>query len=270
MHVGIVWPTPWSGTPPDIRGTLLDKLPTTGATNLRLNLDYRNPQASDLVAAAREVGFEVLPILDLDYQQPDIPAYCDFCEAIVERERFPIVEILNEPKTMEGMSARTYREIATAAATRLQRFRPSTRIAVAGDFIRFDRKGPKIDQWLRAACLPSGLFDLIAVHPYREPSAPTITRFGSRANEYRDFRRQLDGLPLIVTEVGWNLAEVSEETQAAYLYEELSINRQCGIEATYIYSMVSEQDTGMGLFRHDQTPRPAVEAVARFQREQQA
>jgi hypothetical protein len=183
---------------------------------------------------------------------------------MIDEFAFPAVEILNEPKTMEGMSSSEYGRLATAVAERLQRFRPQTQLIIAGDFIRFDRHGPKITSWLRDTKIDPVLVDLVAVHPYREPGRPTVTRFTSRENEYAKYRAEFYGKRLIVTEIGWNVAGVGEELQANYVAEELLINHACGIDATYIYAHVSEMRSGFGIAREDQTMRPVADRIAQF------
>jgi hypothetical protein len=56
------------------------------------------------------------------------------------------------------------------------------------------------------------------------------------------------------------------ELQAEYWTRELTINRDLGIGATYIYAPVpgDEASGDFGLFNHDWTPRPAADAVRAF------
>lgn len=269
MIVGIVWPMPFKDARPELDPSILEALKETKATHIRINLDHRHAEAERVLTQIRGAGFEVLPILDLDYQKPNIPAYLDFCERIVGTHGFPMVELLNEPKTMEKMSSATYCRVVEAVGERLQRFRPQTRLLIAGDFLKFDRSGPKTDNWLKDVKPKNpALFDAVAIHPYREPGKPSVTRFGTRPKEYDHCKSHFYSLPLVVTEVGWNLREVSEQQQADYTYEELRINRAYGIEATYIYAHISEMASGFGVLRQDNTARPVVARIAQFQDEQ--
>src|SRR5689334_12037381 len=128
MIVGIVWPMPFKDSVSMLDPNILDGLRASRATHIRINADYRHTEIDQIVAQIREAGFEVLPILDLDYDRPDIPAYLDFCDALIERHQFPMVELLNEPKTMQKMSSSSYREILNATGERLQKCRPQTRL----------------------------------------------------------------------------------------------------------------------------------------------
>lgn len=266
MTVGLVWPMPFNTFVPVLDAGILHGLQATKATHIRTNADYRNPYLHDNLAQIADAGFQVLPILDLDYARPDLAPFIDFSEALLDRYRFGAAEVLNEPKTMHGMPSAAYRTVLEATGARLQRFRPATQLYVAGDFLRFDCKGPKVDDWLkdvRPRCPEH--FDAIAVHPYREPGPPAATRFGDRLREYDHYRTHFYGLPLVVTEVGWNLAGVSEQQQADYVAEELRLNAAAGIAATFIYAHISGEHTGFGVLGPDCRPRPVVEAIARFQ-----
>ncbi len=281
MDVGIVWPTPFKDNIHQsvLDGGILEGLKATKATHLRLNLDHRNPHCVSLVEQANQAGFQVLPILECDYQNPDLEGYADFCESIVEQFKFPIVEILNEPRIMEKMSAAAYRKVFIIAAERLQRFRPTTQIASAADFLQPDVAGTKIrwewnwstfkrdKHWYKDANVPPELYDLAAVHPYREPGMPDVSQWKNRQAEYQAYKDECHQKPLIITEVGWNLASVTEEVQAQHLYRELVINYECGVQGVYIYSMISEMHDGMGVLREDGSARPAVGAIAQFQEE---
>lgn len=278
MIVGLVWPTPGAEAVPPEPEPLARTIAATAITHLRVNLDHRNPQADAIVARVRDAGVELLPILDLDYAAPNLPAYADFSERMVATYGFPIVEPLNEPRILGKMPAGVFGEIATVVGRRLAPYRPLTRLALAADMIEPHRQGPFIKRrhrvidgrlryvsYIAEARIPFSLYDVAAIHPYREPGAPAVCRYGHRQHEYEAYADECGDLPLIVTEVGWNLAEVDEALQARYLFDELVLNEQCGIEAVYIYSMVSEMTTGMGVMREDWTPRPAAEAIRRFQ-----
>ncbi len=264
MKVGIVWPTP--GLHGLLDDDVLRKLHETRASHLRVNLDMNNPQAFDLGQQVLDAGFELLPVLDLDYMHPNIPAYGDFCLEVCERFRPGLVELMNEPRSIHGLSPEAYRYLIEPTAERLQLYRPQCRVAFAGDCVRFDKHGPRFDDWLKNVNpLYPEFFDAVAVHTYREPGPPDATRYESREQEYDALDEHCYGLPMIVTEVGWNISSVSEQQQADYLYEELCINADYGIEMTCIYAYISDRHAGFGVLRaDDQSARPAVEAIARF------
>jgi hypothetical protein len=263
MRVGLVWPTP--GIHGLLDENVLRKLHETKATHLRINIDMGNPQAFQLYQQVLDAGFLVLPVLDLDYMHPNIAAYGDFCLEVCERFRPDMVELMNEPRSIHGLSPEAYRYLIEPTAEKLQLYRPQCRIAFAGDCVLFSKHGPRFDDWLRNVNpLYPEFFDAVAVHTYREPGPPEVTRYESREQEYDALADDCYGLPMIVTEVGWNISSVTEQEQADYLYEELSINDNYGIEMTFIYAHISEQDGGFGVLRADQSARPAVEAIARF------
>jgi hypothetical protein len=114
--------------------------------------------------------------------------------------------------------------------------------------------------------LDPNLFDAVAIHPYREPGSPTVSRYGTRRREYETWRDEAGGKPLVVTEVGWLVGQnVSEEKQADYIFEELAINSGVDIESTYIYAHSEDPRRDFGVFHIDGTPRPAAFRIAQFQ-----
>lgn len=266
MIVGIVWPL--NPTDP-LDPAFLATLRATKATHLRSNLNYRNPNARLIFGQAQDAGFQLLPILDLDYDHIDVHAYAQFCGTITGEFKFDVVEILNEPRIMheKQVPPARYAEIVAAASAEIRNSSPLTKIAVAGEMMQPDRKGPKeIDYFedFRSALGSDAGYDLVAIHPYREPSPPETTRFKTRSQEYRHWQ-EIAQKPIIVTEVGWHLGNVSEAQQADYLLRELQINRDAGIGATYIYAHRADPSWDFGLYRVDGSARPAVDAIARFQ-----
>jgi hypothetical protein len=261
MIVGICWPTP--GPQGSMDPGFLKKLARTRATHLRVDLDYRNPNAAAIVEQAREAGFEVLPVLDLDYDHVELQPYLDFCQQIVEAHRFPAVEILNEPRILHGWSPDKYAQVFTAAS---ERIRQLTRVVIAGDFLKADRNGPNIDSWFSRVKVPEDSFDAVAIHTYRNPGRPSATKNGTRRKEHGVWQRQARGKPMIVTEVGWQPTRGMDEHQMGdCIIEELLINEALGIEATYVYAHMQDPSRDFGLFRTDQTPRPAAFRIAQFQ-----
>jgi hypothetical protein len=245
----------------------------TGATHLRFDLDYRRSDPDRVVEAVRVAGFTPLPILNFPYDHTadvDLARYGEFCQVAVQVCALDEVEVLNEPRIMGGMDGTTYGTFAVQACRALRAAVRPVSIVLAGDYLQPDRKGPKIlPGWFEdvRAVVDDRLYDVVALHTYREPAAPDTTRYPSRADEYASMRRPLpEGCPVQVTEVGWNLWGVTQEDQATYLRRELEINRELAIGATYIYAPVpGNPDGDFGLFNHDWTPRPSALAIRAFQ-----
>jgi hypothetical protein len=273
MIVGLVWPLgPQDYPDPDLLAMVRTE---TGATHLRFDLDYRRPDPERVVEAVRVAGFTPLPIINWPWSEGhtadvDLARYCEFCQVAVQVCALDEVEVLNEPRIMGGMDGPTYGAFAVHACRALRAAVRPVSIVLAGDYLQPDRKGPKIfPSWFEdvRSQVDDRLYDVVALHTYREPGAPDETRYPSRADEYASMRRPLpEDCPVQVTEVGWNLWGVTEEEQAIYLQRELEINRELAIGATYIYAPVpGHPDGDFGLFNHDWRPRPSARAIRAFQ-----
>lgn len=267
MNVGIVWPTP--GPTGAIDPTILAHIRSLcGATHCRFNIDYRHPDPISLVESVLEGGCVPLPILDFEYNhQPDQKLFIDFCVQIVETCGFSLVELLNEPRILGKWSGTQYGKFISPVCEALL---GHTEVMIAGDYLIADRKGPKIiKSWMEAVCeeVPDVNYQVVALHTYREPAPPHITRHNSRAEEFVAMYTPIPlGKRIQITEVGWNLVGVTQEQQAAYISHELTINETLGIEATYLYSGIAGlPELDFGLVNHDLTPRPSAEAIRQWQ-----
>ena len=280
MRVGLCYPTPG----PDIYldepflAMVREHLPVD---LIRINLDYRNPPAGEMVLGIRNHGFEALPVLDLDYDElaswPQDDKgfgeaawpYIERCVSIANLLELAEVEILNEPHVLHRLSPDRYAKLLNAVGHEFRVCGLPTRIIAAADMLKPHRRGPKKDDWWSKARagLQSHLYDAVAVHPYRNPGHPDDAKpFGSRAKEFTWIREQAGGRPIYVTEVGWNLNETSGPAAAAYLTRELDLCAiQPGVEVVCIYAHVGvpgQQGGDWGLFDGgDWTPRPAVAAI---------
>ena len=246
----------------------------TGATHLRFDLDYRRKDAEALIDLVRGAGYIPLPILNWAWsenhtQHVNIHTYTKFCRTIVDKCSLDEVEVLNEPRIMGGMDGITYAAFAAPACRALRECVRAVTIILAGDYLQPDREGPQVHgYWMKdvRSMVNDALYDVIALHTYREPAPPETTRYPSRAEEWERFVEPLPvGIPVQVTEVGWNLAGVNQDQQGAYIKEELEINLSLGIEATYIYAPIpGDPSRDFGLFNHDWTPRPSAIAMKEF------
>jgi len=225
------------------------------------------------VDAVRGAGFIPLPILNWPWSeghQPDLGRYCTAAVGLVGRSALDEIEILNEPRIMGGLDGTRYGSLARAACTWVRSMRRAVRILLAGDYLQPDRAGPQIRRdWIDdvRAVVPDDLYDVVALHTYREPAPPETTRYESRQREWHAIVKPLPAnVPTQVTEVGWNLHGVSLQEQGDYIGRELVINRDLGIGATYLFAPIpGNSESDFGLFEHDWTPRPSALAIRAFQ-----
>lgn len=271
MIVGFCWPTP--GTQESgYWGELMDKMKeNTRATHIRTNFDHRRTDSIlGHVMNIRDHGFEVLPILDFDYERPANGPYADFCAAVSRDCNFSYVELGNEPHTLHRMDSMRYAEVFNAGAHAIRDAGLSTKILIASESTQPIAK--PIGYWDQVRhIVPTELYDGIAIHPYRNPQPPRYTRFGTREAEFAYYRSTAPGKEVHVTEFGWDLrGGVNEAIQAGYIYEELTIQEQMGAASAYVYTVTEAKppnDQLFGLTDYQYHVKPACHAIARFQEE---
>ncbi len=289
MTLGVTWPLPWPLERLD--RFWLDALKKeSGLSRLRVNLDSRNPLASKAVRDAENAGFKVLPIFDLDYfalMQPGAfeqrwwADHLRFVHDMTVQHRFSHIENMNEPDTpildargitRQRIDPHTYARVCNAVGEAVHRARPETKVIVATELFRADRKGPKKRKGRYWQKLRSGLMkehvDWATAHPYRDPGRPQLSRFGkpwrwwgngTRQAEWEYMRRETRGWTPVVTEVGWDLPRLNWDyaLQARYVSEEVEISRALEIEMLMLYAFRGEY----GLLNDDRSARLAAHVV---------
>lgn len=230
-----------------------------------------------MITATHAAGLQVLPILDFDYDQPNKERYALFCEEIVKKHRLPAVELGNEPHLLHNMPPDSYAAVFSAGAEAVRKTGVPTQIYIAGEITKPIGKRIEYFKKVRAA-VDERLYDVVAIHPYRNPKAPSHSPFKGRRGEQTRLAelkyyqsRVPNGKGIAVTEVGWHIQEVDEERQAQYLSEELKIWSDLNVDAVYIYQHIdAPQDKGVppwGIFTTDWKPKLAASAIANFQQQ---
>jgi len=276
FQVGVVWPLPWPLLRLD-RVWLRALKVETAATHLRVNLDVRNPHAGSVITMARDEGFAVLPVMDLDYDalarpgwfsSAAWPQYVNRCVELAGQYRLTQIEILNEPDTLHKIPPVIYATVVNEVGRQVHQQLPGTQVVVAGEILRPHRKGPTPQPYfdrVRAGLIPD-YHDVVGIHHYRDPGPPSATRFGSRRAEHRHVQAAARHKPIMTTEIGWDLPrlERDEGRQADYVYEELVTSRELGLLGCYIYAHQEDPALDYGIMRRDRRPRPAAHAIRRF------
>jgi len=290
MILGLTWPLPWPLKGLDDRW--LDALKKeTGLKWLRVNLDYRNPLASQIIRDAENAGFKVLPIFDLDnaaliqpgaFEQRWWGDCLQFVRDMTAIHEFPYVEWLNEPdvgimdqwgNVQPRIDPYTYARSCNAVGEAIQRSRPESKVIIATELLRADRKGPKIRKggyWGKLkAGLIKGLFKYATVHPYRDPGDAHLSRFGkpwwkwwgngNREAEWDFVKSETWPFTPVVTEVGWDLFRLNgdERKQAQNISDEIGISKDLNIPMLILYA----HQGIYGLLKDDLSPRRAAHVV---------
>lgn len=245
--------------------------------------DFGKAEQADLDAG----GFAdcVMPVRDGD---PKTTADDEYFDAYVRYVDFvskalagkvEAYEIWNEPDikgfNTNDATAADYTELLKAAYTTIKRNDPGVTvlggsIALQTDFI--------------AGMMKAGAgeyMDGLSVHYYLGKNGPE-KRAAERLNAYRDVlvKYGYDKMPVWLTETGWAICNVDEQTQAQYivrnavLYDGFLLEH--GIEGQYFTyelqdsSITSdvlggeEYENSLGLFRNDFTPKISAGAVNTF------
>ena len=245
--------------------------------------DFGKAEQADLDAG----GFAdcVMPVRDGD---PGTVADDEYFDAYVRYVDFvskalagkvAAYEIWNEPDikgfNTNDATAADYTELLKAAYTTIKRNDPGVTvlggsIALQTDFI--------------AGMMKAGAgeyMDGLSVHYYLGKNGPE-KRAAERLNAYRDVlvKYGYDKMPVWLTETGWAICNVDEQTQAQYIVRN-AVLYDCfllehGIEGQYFTyelqdsSITSdvlggeEYENSLGLFRNDFTPKISAGAVNMF------
>lgn len=280
MWIGLCWPRPGEAFDPHLL-LLTKEYLGANVTLLRFDADYRDGYSSALTQQVLDAGWIPLPVLDIDYPGITRAArtndfddalwpFLDHAIRLAETFGLPAIEVLNEPRIMAethggAMTPNVYAAICNAVGDEYARRGLSTKVIAAGDMLQPDRKGPRPIKWWEEAWmgLNSELYYGVAVHPYREPGKPSVSRFSSREAEFAWIHAAAGGKPVWVTETGWRVGSggVTEAQQADYLAQELAYCETGGAEGVCVYAHTGE----WGLFEEpDFRPRAAVARVRDF------
>lgn len=269
MIVGVCFPTPGKEAQPLPDASKLRELKDrTRATHLRMNFHHDRPDVLETVQHVRDNGFDVLPILDFDYDRPDVDTYARFCARVAPL--FLAVEMGNEPYMLHRMDARKYAHVASAGAKGV------TSTSSAQIYVACEATKPivkPIDYWRQVErYLDPAMWDVAAIHPYRNPLTPSHAPMGSRKAELWHHQKQMPyGKGVAITEVGWDIRDgVTPELQAQYTYEELCVWEGLGVDAVYVYAHTEPPpptDRAFGIFDHEWRARPVADAIGKFQQE---
>lgn len=262
MKIDVVYPTPVfeDGTVDFDPSVLRSLKAATGAHGIRVNLDPRQKHyAGYIVNSCRDAGFEVRPVLDwpLDAVQASYGQYGAWCMETVARYGFEAVELLNEPWTLNRLPAASYALLVRAACDRLEP--GGVKVALACDALRpggwLDRRWERWWDDVLGAVGDRGSH--VAIHPYRSGAMPPgssrirwpgwahrapwlgarlFPASSMRSHEWNWWRAKAGGRKILVTEVGWNRAEVADQTVAAWLGTEMFDCERRAVERVAVYA----------------------------------
>lgn len=210
----------------------------------------------------------VPPILIHDWQL--------FVKAVCERyrEHLAAIEIFNEPNIHGYWTGTAEQYVDYLLLPAVEVIRASAPgVKVAGPALSTEGDWP---EWLHAMLsLSRQVIDMVSVHAYAKDGRAVWQALQQKPRWWEIWRdpsvKQViqeagaDHLPVIVTECGWNTADVSEAKQADCVDQLLEgWVSQPWVQALYLYQLWDEtHPVWWGLFRGDKSPKPVVQVIQR-------
>lgn len=176
-----------------------------------------------VVRDARRHGVTLLPILcyNVDWAFPahdHLDQWCDYVRTVVNRYRGELRywEVWNEPNIgfwRPEPNAEQYTRLLKATYETIKAVDPELQVVYGGTAgIPFDYLRKTFEQ---GAC---DAFDVLAVHPYRYPTAPEPGKLDEDLLKTRDLLREFGGnQPIWITEMGWPTHENKVTGDGTYL-----------------------------------------------------
>lgn len=192
----------------------------------------------------------------LSFYEPDTQRFATFAQTVVARYGRYIHhwEIWNEPDNplfwRPTPNPEHYALLLTRAAAAIRQSEPTATIVSGGinpydtDFLR---RVAESGAWKS--------FDVIAIHPYIDPTTPEDGNIIAAADGVQTLASQLGDKPIWVTEIGWASGPSDhdpkgvgdEQTQANNLVRALLLLWRSGIERTFWYTLKDDPGNPYGL-----------------------
>jgi large repetitive protein len=217
-----------------------------------------------------------------DKYAPQDVAWSSFVAAVVSH--YPDIqywEVWNEPNyanfLISDNQPATYKTILQTASLAIRATNPQAKVVLGG------LSGADADFLKKLyAYGAKGLFDIVAVHPYRTMSgqtiyAPEVTKFGlnSLTTDMHIMRSMIHAYepknppPIWITEIGWPTGStgVSEANQANYLQRAFIISKTFPeVQKIFWYNLrddssTDQEDKFFGLYAYDWRAKPAATAI---------
>lgn len=211
-----------------------------------------------MVSGARARNLEVFatlaytpPWLGDRRSVPPVDRWTNFVRQVAERYNHNVWHwgIWNEPNSggfWQGGVDRYIDTLLLPAAEVLHSINPANRV-IGPDLSHNDNWSP----WLQEVINEAGSqIDIVSHHIYHENGREVLRRL----REVYDIARK----PIWLTETGLNTHRYSEKQQASCIDQLLeSLPKYEWLQRVFLYQLVDEPSTGLGLLRTDLTPKPA-------------
>jgi len=193
---------------------------------------------------------------DLSFAAPDPERFAAFAAAVVQRYGHYIHhwEIWNEPDNplfwKPAPDPAAYAALLKRASIAIHAADPGARVLIGGvnPFnTAFLRQVAQAGAW--------GSFDILAIHPYIDPSTPERGNLLAAADGVRALAAQWGDKPIWVTEVGWAsgpsdhdaTGTIDEAAQANMLARGLLLLWRAGVERIFWYTLKDDLNNPYGL-----------------------
>ncbi len=197
---------------------------------------------------------------DVSFYPPDAQRYADFARAVVARyrDRISYWQVWNEPENgiywRPSPDAAAYANLLKTVYPVIKAANPNAQVLIGGT-VAFDLS------FLRAVAANGawGSFDILAVHPYVDPSTPEEGQIGAAGvGAAKALADSLGPKPIWVTEFGWAtsasdrdpIGQTDEDRQASLLVRAAVMLRAAGAERIIWYKFKDDGNfNSYGLYR---------------------
>ena len=198
--------------------------------------------------------------------QPMPSQYDDFLKFVFTVvERCPTVmhwQVLNEPNRAAfwppAPDVREYIGVLKVGYRAIKVANPFAKVVIAGT------SGIDVEWYKKLYAMDAmGFFDIAAVHSYNFTNNKTIT---GELNALSRFRSVMtangDKSDVWLTEIGWNMDEMSEETQAILLSRTIvDLTKRDYVGGAFIYKLMDTPGSHFGLLDGEGNPRTAYSTL---------
>lgn len=219
---------------------------------------------------------------DISFYAPDPERFAAFAYATVKRYGRYVHhwEVWNEPDNQlfwkPRPSATAYADALIRVSTAIRRAAPDAKVLIGG-VNPFDTTFLK--QVAEAGAWSS--FDILAIHPYVDPSTPETGNLAAAADSVRAMAEEWGQKPIWATEVGWSsgpgdratTGTVDERGQANMLVRAMLWLWRSGVDKIFWYTLKDDPGNPYGLvaagagYDDYSRPKPAYYALRALNRE---
>ncbi len=196
---------------------------------------------------------------DVSFYAPDPDEFVAYARAVVTRYKNYVQhwEIWNEPDNplfwQPMPDPRAYARLLRETSAAIKEVDPQAQVLIGG-FNPFDTT------FIRAVADAGAWdsFDIIAIHPYVDPSSPEESNLQAALDKIRALNYRFGSRPIWATEIGWAsgpgdrdaAGQTDEQEQASFLVRSLLLLWGAGVEQSFWYMLKDDHHNPYGLISY--------------------